>query len=440
MPTKNTTQPALKVSSTLAINAKISELMAAGQSVFHLGFGEARFPVHPKILAALREHATERSYLPVAGLPALRTNVADYYRRKFQIEAEASQVIIGPGSKSLLFAAMQSLPGDLLLPAPSWVSYDVHAVLTGKAVHWIPTRLEDNHCLTPDGLKRGIESARAAGQSPGILVLNSPTNPTGVVYPAELLAGLAEVARVEGVIILSDEIYAQTTYGDTPHKSMARYYPEGTVVTGGLSKHFSLGGWRLGVAVLPPGEFGQRLHRDMVAVAGNIWTTAAAPVQYAAVVAYSDDPDLDAYVETCTTIHGYVTRHLYEVMQSLQVPCPRPSGGFYLYPNFNPWRERLAERHNIHTSTDLAAFLLDEEHIASLPGSDFGADPADLTLRLATSYLYALTEAEGEAMLDTFKQGLNRIQFLQAACPQVIEVGERFQVLVEALGQPSGPD
>ena len=266
------------MSATLAINAKISRMMAEGQQIFHLGFGEARFPVHPKILAAFREHAVARSYLPVAGLPELRTLIADYYKRKFQIEAEASQVIVGSGSKSLLFGAIHALKGDVILPSPCWVSYDTQAYLTGKAVTWIPTHLEDNYCLTPEELKAGLQTARETGQSPAVLVLNTPNNPSGVMYPAQLLSDLADVARSERLIIISDEIYALTAYGDIPHASIAHNYPEGTIVTGGLSKHLSLGGWRFGVAILPPGDFGIQLHQYMSAVASSIWTTVTAPV------------------------------------------------------------------------------------------------------------------------------------------------------------------
>ena len=423
----------IKISSTLAINAKVNSLMAAGQPVFHLGFGEARFPVHPKILRALQTHAAERSYLPVAGLPALRAKVADYYRRKFQIAAVADQVIVGSGSKSLLFAAIQALAGDVLLPSPSWVSYDSQAHLTGKAIHWMPTHLKNDHCLTAEDLEAGIQFARAAGQFPGVLILNSPNNPTGVMYSSQLQQDLAAVARAEKIIIISDEIYALTAYGDTPHRSIAQDYPEGTLVTGGLSKHLSLGGWRLGVAILPAGEFGRRLHQALTAIASNIWTTAASPVQYAALVAYDNDPELEAYIETCAAIHGHVTGYLYETLRDLSVLCPKPSGGFYLYPNFAPWREALAQRHNVHTSYDLANFLLDEEYLATLPGADFGVDPHELTLRLATSYLYALNDSEGEALLAAYEQNLPRDQFLQVACPRVIEVGERFRALVEAL-------
>ncbi len=426
-------KPPIKMSATMALNAKISELMAGGHHVLHLGFGEARFPVHPKILAAFRENASARSYLPVPGLPQLRAQIAGYYRRKFKINAEPDRVIVGSGSKTLLFAAMCALEGDLILPSPTWVSYDTQALLTGKTVTWIPTRLEDNYCLTPESLKAGLKAARDAGRSPKILVLNSPGNPTGVVYPPEIQAALAEVVRAEGMVIISDEIYALTTYGAPPHISMAHYYPEKTIVTGGLSKHLSLGGWRLGVAILPPDDFGAEVHRYMTAVAGAIWTTAAAPVQYAAVVAYGDDPDIDAYAGMCTTIHGCVTTYLYQVLHALHVPCPRPAGGFYVYPSFAPWRDALAKKHNIHTSQDLANFLLNEEYMATLPGSDFGANPQDLTLRLSTSYLYGLTDEDGEAMLSTYQKKLPVEQFLQETCPHLIEAAERFKAFIEAL-------
>lgn len=429
----NYIKPPIKTSATMAINAKINELMEQGHRVYHLGFGEARFPVHPKILAAFQQNAAARSYLPIAGLPKLRAQVADYYHRKFKIKAEAKQVIVGSGSKTLLFAAMHALQGDVLLPSPTWVSYDTQAQLTGKAVHWMKTRLENNFCLTPDDLKAGLSAAREAGQSPAILVLNSPGNPTGVVYPPDLLAGLAQVAQAENLTIISDEIYSLTTYGQTPHISMAHYYPEGTIVTGGLSKHLSLGGWRLGVAILPSNNFGAELHQYMTAVAGAIWTTAAAPVQYAAVIAYSDDPEIDAYMETCTTIHGYITQYLHNALKSLNVPCPAPGGGFYVYPSFAPWREALAKKHNIHTSQELANFLLDEEHMATLPGSDFGADPQELTLRLSTSYLYGFSDESTRQMLAVFNEQLPIEEFLQKACPSVIEVGEKFKAFIASL-------
>ncbi len=426
-------KPPIKKSATMAINTKVSELRASGRPVYHLGFGEARFPVHPKILTAFHEHATARSYLPVAGLPELRARVADFYRQKFEFDVDARRVMVGCGSKTMLFAAMYSLEGDVLLPSPTWVSYDAQAVFAGKGITWIPTRLENNYCLTADGLKAGISAAKNAGQAPGILVLTSPGNPSSSVYSPGLLAELAEVARQAELVVISDEIYALTTYSDVPYVSFAKYYPEGTVVTGGLSKHLSLGGWRLGVALMPPGNFGTDLFSYMRAIAGNVWTTAPAPIQYAATVAYSNDPDVNAYAETCTAVHGELTRYLYRALHALGVPTSKPEGGFYVYPSFAPWRKALAQRHNVRTSQDLSNFLLDEMQIASLPGSVFGADPQELTLRLSTSYLYGFTDEEGEAVLASYRKNLPTEQFIKEACPDVIEAGERFKQLINAL-------
>ncbi len=426
-------KPAIKMSATMALNTKVGELRAEGHHVYHMGFGEAKFPVHPKVLAAFQDHAAERSYLPVAGLPALRQKVADYYRRRFGLDTDARRVIIGSGSKTLLYAAMHTLDGDVLLPAPTWVSYDTQAQLAGKAVTWMPTSLENNFCPTPDELETGLQAARAAGQNPGILVITSPGNPTSSVYPPHLLEALTAVARREGLVIISDEIYSLTTYGDVPFVSTAHYYPEGTIITGGLSKHLSLGGWRLGLAVMPPGEFGANLFNYMTAVAGAVWTTAAAPVQYAATVAYSDDPEIDSYAATCTAIHGHITTYLYDALQAVGVPSSKPGGGFYVYPGFAPWREALAKKHNIHTSQELANFLLDEYHIAALPGTDFGAKPESLTLRLSTSYLYALSDDEGWAMLNAYNPDIPRDDYVRQNCPNVVEVCERLQAFVQAL-------
>jgi len=433
MPAGSSVNLGPKMSSTLAINTKVRRLLAEGHPILQLGFGEARFPVHPLVLDALKAHATERSYLPVAGLPELRAAIAGFYRRRMGVIATDTQVIVGSGSKSLLFAALHAIKGDLLLPIPSWVSYETQAVLTDKRTHWIPTSVENNHCLTAAGLADGIRAARQAGLSPGVLILNSPHNPTGVMYTSAQLKSLAEVAQAEDIVIISDEIYALTAYGDVPHTSIAQYYPQGTIITGGLSKHFSLGGWRLGTAIVPDNEFGRALHRYMSAVAGAVWTTAAAPVQYAAVVAYSDNPELDAYVDACAAVHGHVTNYLFGVTQELGIPTPKPMGGFYLFPSFAPWRTALAEKHSVTTSQHLADLLLQEANCATLPGSEFGADPHDLSLRLSTSYLYAKTDAEAEAVLAAYRNGLSPANLLRQTCPDVLEMGQRLRQFIAGL-------
>ncbi|MFQ5592793.1 MAG: pyridoxal phosphate-dependent aminotransferase [Anaerolineae bacterium] len=428
-------------SPTLAINERVRRLTAEGRTVYQMGFGESRFPVHPKILDALREHATARSYTPVAGFPELRSAIAGFYTREFRLATTPEQVIVGVGSKSLLFALVRALEGDVLLPRPSWVSYAPQALVADRRVTWIDTRAEDEYCLTADGLAAGLVQARKAGQQPQILILNSPGNPTGVVYPAGTIEELAEVARYNDIAVISDEIYALINHFDSaqcrhcerPHVSIATYYPEGAFVTGGLSKHHSLGGWRFGLTVVPAGEAGTRVMQALTAIAGAVWSSPAAPVQHAATVAYSDDSDIAAYVQTCSAIHAAVTQELYTHLVGAGIPCPRPSGAYYLYPNFNEWAEALRRRYNVATSDDLAALLLDEYGIATLPGTAFGARAGDLSLRLSTSYLSAQDDAHAVAVLAAYAEAPGTVEFVRSACPDVLEVGRRLRMFVERL-------
>ncbi len=421
------------MSATLAIHNEVRRLRAQGRRVFHLGFGEATFPVHPKILEALTVNASERTYLPVSGLPELRARVAAYYGRRFGLEVAPDQVMVGCGSKSLLYAALQAVDGDVVLTDPCWVTYEPQVRLAGLTPRVAATSLDDDHCLTPESLEGCLAEARTRGGDPAALILSSPNNPTGVVYPPELVEGLAEVARREGLLVISDEIYALTAYGETPHRSAACFYPEGTIVTGGLSKHLSLGGWRLGVAVLPPGELGARLARAMTGVAGAVWTTPASPVQHAAAVAYADDPEIDAYIAACAAIHGRMTRQLHGRLAALGVPCAEPSGAFYLYPSFGPWREALRARHGVESCRELCRLMLREEEIATLPGSDFGADPGYLALRLSTSQLHRLGDATVDRVLELARPEVSDDEFRRQVCPDLEGVGERLARFIGSL-------
>lgn len=423
------------MSATLAVHNEVRRLRAAGETVFHLGFGEATFPVHPKILEAFQRHATERTYLPVAGLPELRERVAGYYRRRFGIEAEASRVLVGCGSKSLLYAALRALDGDVVLTDACWVTYAPQARLAGIGIHVAETRLEDDYCLTPEGLERTVREARAAGGRPAAVVLSSPNNPTGVMMSPELIGSLTKVARAEDLLVISDEIYALTAYGEVPHRSVACDYPEGTIVTGGLSKHLSLGGWRLGVAVLPTGELGERLSRSMCAIGGSVWTTATAPVQYAALAAYADDPEIDDYIAACATLHGRMTRYLYRRLARQGVPCPEPDGAFYLFPSFSPWSEALRARHGVETCGDLCRVLLAASRIAALPGADFGAEPAALAVRLSSSQLHGLANAGVERVLELAGADLPDDAFCREVAPDLPQVGERLANFINTLGK-----
>ncbi len=403
-------------------------MWAMGETVYHLGFGESRFPAHPKVVNALVEHASRQSYLPSTGIPELRQAVADFHSRQLGSEVSADRVIVAPGSKALLFAFQMATAGATILPTPSWVSYEPQSRLFNRSVLRIEATPQDCHRLHPDRLRRILNTSR---HEQHLLILNSPSNPTGQMFGPGLLAEVAEICRQYKVLVLSDEIYGLTAYG-REHVSISRYYPEGTVVLGGMSKHLSLGGWRLGTAIVPQGEGGKELLQAAAKVGSELWSSASAPVQYAAVTAYSEDADLAAYIEKCTALHGARTRYLWRGLCELDVSCAEPVGGFYLFPNFDHWRENLAQR-GVLTSVDLARYLLDEWQIATLPGKDFGTPETELSLRLSTSYIDLETDEKSAAMIELADSATDEEALLQDHHPGMNEVLARFQKFLTTL-------
>ncbi len=200
---KNPNEQNEGISSTLAINQLVLKLRSNGGRVLHMGFGEAPFPVHPRLAEALRRHSAQKSYLAVAGLPALRDAVAQHYARLSGVDADTFDVIVGPGSKPLLFALQMSIPGDVLLPVPSWVSYEPQCALLQQ--NTIPVNMEQGTAglsIDADELRSAISRARAAGLAPTKLLLNYPSNPTGLTVTDDALTSIAKVCREEKIILI----------------------------------------------------------------------------------------------------------------------------------------------------------------------------------------------------------------------------------------------
>lgn len=387
----------LAPSPTLAINETVNRMWLAGETVYHLGFGESRFPVHPLLLDALRKHGRAKSYLPARGLPELLDAVAGYYTRHLNIGFDPGQVAVGPGSKALIYAIQMALSAELYLPSPSWVSYAPQAEMLGKRVRFIPSRVDDDYELDLGQLEKMLETSTTDQR---LLIINSPNNPTGRMLQVAELEALAGFCRQHNIVVISDEIYFRV-HGDSEHHSIAACYPEGTIVLGGLSKHLSIGGWRLGVALFPDTNSGRDLLQAVVAIASETWSAVASPVQHAAIVAY-EDAEIEAYAETCSAIHSIRTRHLRDGLVKLGVRCTPADGAFYVTANFDRWRQALTE-HGISSSADLALHLLEAFSIATLPGSAFGLPPEVLSLRLTSSYLDMETAADGDRVLRLYE-------------------------------------
>jgi aspartate/methionine/tyrosine aminotransferase len=384
----------LTTSPTLALNEVVAARRAAGREIFDLGFGEASFALPPALRSAFAAAGAETSYGPVLGTGELREAIAGYLARERGLEACAAHVAVGPGSKPLLFALLRVLRGDVLLPTPSWVSYAAQAHLSRKRVIWVQTHPRDHHTLTTDALELARRKALRAGALPRILVVNTPSNPTGGVLTREAVAEIAAWARRTGVTLISDEVYAELVHGPRPHVSPATVYPEGTIVTGGLSKAFSAGGWRLGYALVPKNAGGGELVAALRAIASEIWSSPSMPAQCAAASAFRADPEVAAHVRRCARLHGHAAGRLARALTRLGVTCAPPAGAFYVFADFAPFADALRRR-RITSSSDLARHLLDVWGIAALPGAAFGDAPSALRLRLATSKLFGAGEAEG---------------------------------------------
>jgi aspartate aminotransferase len=369
----NTNIRELQPSATLAINEQCQRLKDTGQPVYRLGFGQSPFPVPAAVVAALRDNAHQKAYLPTQGLPELRQAVADYMMRTEGINYTASQIMVGPGSKELMFLLQLTYEAQLLLPAPTWVSYAPQAAIIGREVCWLQSDLDKAVGLDPQVLEQHCQAEPGRTR---LLVLNYPSNPTGNAYTAEQLQALADIARRHQLLVLSDEIYSGLNFEDQ-HISIARFYPEGTIVSNGLSKWCGAGGWRLGVFAFPT-ELAW-LQEAMAALVTETFSAVAAPVQYAAVEAFSDTPEMQRYLADVRRIMGAVMTHICGQLRRAGALVCDPRGGFYLFPRF----DCLQGRAGCTDSATLCQRLLQETGVALLPGSDFGRPPGELSARLA---------------------------------------------------------
>jgi aspartate aminotransferase len=389
----------IPVSATLAANQAMAARRARGLPVLPLAFGEAGLPVHPVLRDALAAGAAANGYGPVAGHQALRSAAAGYWARR-GLPTSPGQVVAGPGSKPLLFALLLAIGGDLALPRPSWVSYAAQAALTGIRAHLVPTPSGEGGIPDPGALAAAARAAAAAGRPIRSVVVTLPDNPTGRVASSATVTAVCEVAAVYGLVIICDEIYRDLIHDPaTPVLSPAQLAPERTVITTGASKNLALGGWRIGVARTPPGPFGARLRRSLLGVGSEIWSAPAAPVQQAAALAFAEPPPICQRIAASRALHAQVAAAVAAACADAGLLVAAPQAGFYVYPNFEPWREHLRSRHRVTTSADLARLLLQRCGAASLPGSAFGEPPRALRLRLATALLYGESEEQQEAAL-----------------------------------------
>ena len=365
----------LKPSATLQINEQCRLLQAEGKKIYKFGFGQSPFPIPEIIRDELKNNAHQNKYLPMQGLLQLREAIANYLNKKNKTKFKADNIIIGPGSKELMLLLQILFKGDILLPLPSWVSYSPQAKLGRNRVHWIETKNLNSWFPTAEQIENIVKKKPNNNY---LLFINSPNNPSGTT--CKNLNDIARISKKYNIIILSDEIYSELTFNDN-FESISKYNFNRTIISTGLSKWCGAGGWRLGFFAIP--DHLNEIKNSLKILASESFTSVSAPIQYAAISAYTKDHS--KYVETTRKILKEVGMYVYENLKSNKILINKPEGGFYLMPEFINTK--------FSTSYEMCNNLLKETGVALLPGSEFGFPKNKMLARLS------FTDFDGENFL-----------------------------------------
>lgn len=366
---------ALTPSTTLAITAKAKELKDQGVDVIGLGAGEPDYNTPQHILDAATRSMNEghTKYTPSAGLPALKKAIIDKFERDQGLSYNPNEIIVGNGAKHVLYTLFQVLlnEGDeVIIPTPYWVSYPEQVKLAGGVPVYVEGLESQSFKITPEQLGSVISDRTRA------VLINSPSNPTGVIYTAEELHELGKLCLEKNILIVSDEIYEKLIYGEHKHVSIAQLSPElkeQTIVVNGVSKSHSMTGWRIGYAA-----GNKEIIEAMTNLASHSTSNPTTTAQYASIAAYNGPQEP---VEEMRRAFEHRLEVIYNQLVSIPgFTCVKPQGAFYLYPNVKEAAEKTGYQ-------DVDAFveaLLVEAKVAVIPGSGFGT-PDNIRLSYATS-------------------------------------------------------
>lgn len=345
---------------TLAIAAKAKAMKAEGIDVCSFSAGEPDFdtPEHIKIAAKQALDSGKTKYGPAAGEPKLREAIARKLKNDNNLDYAAENVIVTNGGKHSLYNLMMALldPGDeVIIPAPYWLSYPEMVTLAGGVSVIVPTTAESNYKITPDQLRN------ACTEKTRLFVLNSPSNPTGMVYTPEEIGALAEVVVEKDILVVSDEIYEKIIYDDAKHisiGSLGKEIFERTIISSGFAKAYSMTGWRLGYLAGPV-----PIIKAANSIQGHSTSNVCTFAQYGGIAALESSQDC---VEKMRLAFAERRQVMYEMLNAIPgLYCPKPEGAFYLFPNIS--KTGL-------NSMEFCNSLIENQQVAVIPGGAFGAD------------------------------------------------------------------
>jgi aspartate aminotransferase len=376
---------------TLAITARAKKLKEEGIDVISFGAGEPDFNTPKNIQeAAVNAMVNGKTrYTPASGIHELKEAVCRKFKRDNSLDYKPSQIVISNGAKHSLFNSLMAIcnPRDeVIISSPYWVSYPELV----KLVNAVPVIVETHE---EDGFKYKKESLYGAvNKNTKAIILNSPNNPTGVVYTKDELEMIAEIAVKNDLIVISDEIYEKLIYGGTKHISIASLGDEikkRTIVVNGMSKAYAMTGWRIGFTASD-----ESIAKIMSNIQSHATSNPNSMAQYASVEALNGPQN-----EVVKMKNEFEKRRNYMVDKINKIPnlsCRKPDGAFYVMINISRLKGKNIKGYTINSSVDLCSALLDAEKVAAIPGAGFGADDF-IRLSYATS-------------MDNIIKGLNRIE------------------------------
>lgn len=359
----------MEPSATLAMSAKAKELKAKGETVVDLSVGEPDFntPKHICEAAVAAMNAGYTRYTVASGIPALKEAICADYLARFGLEYKPSQIVVSNGAKHSLHNAFFCTlnPGDeAILPAPYWVSYAELIKLSGAVPVIVPTREEDDFKLTPEALRAAITPKTR------MLLLCSPSNPTGSCYTRAELEALADIAIEHDLFVVSDEIYERLVYDGAPFASfptLREGLADRTIVINGVSKTYAMTGWRVGWTLAP-----ENVSKKMASLQSQETSNPCSVSQYAALAAVTGDQScVDAMRVEFEKRRDYVAGRIAEIPG---MTCGKMGGAFYAFFNIQKFLGREYNGVKVETSQDWCMALLEQKKVATVMGSAFGAE------------------------------------------------------------------
>ncbi|GKS66455.1 hypothetical protein YTPLAS73_00020 [Nitrosarchaeum sp.] len=393
---------------------------------YGFAFGQSPFPV-PKIMQdALIKNADKGAYAAVQGIPELREAIARYNKYYFAIDVDPKRVYVGPGTKELIFNLLEILHGTVILPTPAWLGYLPQIRLLKKNFHMLPTQA--NQKISPDDLRK---LALRLHDRQKILILNNPNNPTGLLYNRLELEEIADVCREQSIAVISDEIYAQTTYDFSKFVSMGKIYPEGTFVTNGLSKSHAAGGYRLGYVIFP--QHALDLKSQFKKILATEYTAVSTPIQYAAIKGFEISDEINEYFEITREIHKIMGEYVYEELSKIEgVKVTKPDATFYLLADFNHYASDL-QAMKISTSQKLSeALIVHPYHTAIVGGDSLVLERTDYSARIA------YVDYDGAKVYENYqkqrpKTHAEKLAFAKTNAPRIVAGLEMISKFFEKL-------